>query len=94
MKEAREIIKSVQLTEKSTRLSEKENKYFFEVARDANKIDIKRAVEELFKVTVISVNTMNYAGKKKRERTMSFGRKSHWKRAVVALKEGDKIEFM
>ena len=94
MKDARDIVKSVQLSEKSTRLGEAENKYFFEVAKDANKIDIKRAVQELFKVTVVGVNTMNYMGKKRRERTRNFGRTPHWKRAVVTLKRGDKIEIM
>ena len=94
MKDARDIVKSVQLSEKSTRLGEAENKYFFEVAKDANKIDIKRAVQELFKVTVVGVNTMNYMGKKRRARTRNFGRTPHWKRAVVTLKRGDKIEIM
>ena len=93
MKDARDIIKSVQITEKGTRLTEKEDKYFFKVAVTAGKPDIKRAVEELFKVSVTKVNTMNYSGKKKRERTLSFGRKSHWKRAVVTLKKGEKIQF-
>ncbi len=94
MIDARNIIKSVQMTEKSTRLGGTENKYFFEVDGTANKVDIKRAVQELFKVSVVKVNTMNYRGKKKRERTQSFGRTSNWKRAIVALKAGDKIELM
>lgn len=94
MTDARDIIKSVQMTEKSTRLGGAENKYFFEVAGNANKIDIKRAIQELFKVSVVKVNTMNYLGKNKRERTRNFGRTAHWKRAVVTLKQGDKIELM
>ena len=94
MTDARDIIKSVQMTEKSTRLGGTENKYFFEVDGDANKIDIKRAVQELFKVSVVRVNTMNYRGKNRRERTQNFGRTAHWKRAIVTLKEGDKIELM
>lgn len=94
MTDARDIIKSVQMTEKSTRLGGTENKYFFEVDGDANKIDVKRAVQELFKVSVVQVNTMNYRGKKRRERTQNFGRTAHWKRAIVTLKEGDKIELM
>lgn len=94
MTDARDIIKSVQMTEKSTRLGGTENKYFFEVDGGANKIDIKRAVQELFKVSVVKVNTMNYRGKNRRERTRSFGRTAHWKRAVVTLKQGDKIELM
>jgi large subunit ribosomal protein L23 len=50
--------------------------------------------EELFKKTVVDVNTANFAGKKKRERTASFGRRANWKKAVVTLKEGDKIELV
>ena len=52
----------------------------------------RRAVEALFKVTVTDVNTMTYRGKRKRERTAKYGRRTHWKRAVVTLKEGEKIE--
>ena len=65
----------------------------FEVAADANKTQIKQAIETLFKKTVVAVNTCNYAGKKKRERTASFGRKADWKKAIVTLKAGDKIEL-
>jgi large subunit ribosomal protein L23 len=82
----------MQLTEKATALLEK-NQYFFEVASSANKIDVKRAVEELYKVSVVSVNTMRYAGKRKRERTVQYGRRSAWKRAVVTLKKGDSIDL-
>ena len=92
MKEAGLVIRRMQLTEKATALAEK-NKYFFEVAPSANKIDVKRAVEELYKVSVVSVNTMKYAGKRKRERTIQYGRRSAWKRAVVTLKEGDSIDL-
>ena len=51
------------------------------------------AIEKLFGKTVLSVNTSNYAGKKKRERTANYGRKPHWKKAIVTLKEGDKIDL-
>ena len=78
---------------KGTLLSEKQNKYVFRVKPHANKIQIKHAIEQLFKKTVIAVNTCNYAGKKKRERTAAFGRKAHWKKAIVTLKEGDKIDL-
>ena len=94
MKEAFENIQTVILTEKATLLSEKHNQYVFRVRPKANKIEIKRAVEQLFKKTVVGVNTANFAGKKKRERTASFGRRSHWKKAVVTLKEGDKIDLV
>jgi len=69
------------------------NKYVFRVHPDANKIEIRQAIEKLFKKTVVAVNTCNYTGKKKRERTAAFGRKPHWKKAIVTLKEGDKIEL-
>ena len=94
MKNPHDIIKSVQLTEKGTGLMEKENKYFLTVAPSANKIEIKQAVESAFKVAVAKVNTMNYSGKRKRERTSQFGRRPAWKRAIVTLKEGEKIDFV
>jgi large subunit ribosomal protein L23 len=94
MKESFDHIQTVILTEKATLLSEKNNQYVFRVSPKANKIDIKRAIEGLFKKTVIDVNTANFAGKKKRERTASFGRRAHWKKAVVTLKEGDKIDLV
>jgi large subunit ribosomal protein L23 len=89
-----DIIHTASLTEKSTLLSEKHNKYVFRVSPRANKIQIKKAIEKLFQKKVIDVNTCNYAGKKKRERTQNFGRKAHWKKAIVTLKEGDKIELV
>jgi large subunit ribosomal protein L23 len=93
MNEAFDIIDSIRLTEKGTLLSEKENKYVFRVKPHANKLQIKRAIEQLFHKTVIAVNTCNYAGKKKRERSANFGRKAHWKKAIVTLKEGDRIDL-
>jgi large subunit ribosomal protein L23 len=91
MNHPHEIIQNISLTEKAQLLSETENRYFFRVSPGANKLEIKEAVEHLFKTKVLSVNTSNYAGKKKRERTAAFGRKAHWKRAVVRLKAGEKI---
>ena len=88
-----DIVQTVCLTEKATLLSEKHNKYVFRVNPKATKIQIKDAVQKLFKKSVLSVNTCNYAGKKKRERTASFGRKADWKKAIVTLKQGDKIEL-
>ncbi len=89
-----DIIQTASLTEKASLLSEKHNKYVFRVSPRANKIQIKQAIEKLFNKKVIDVNTCNYAGKKKRERTASFGRKPHWKKAIVTLKEGDKIDLV
>ena len=93
MKDSYDIVKKLLLTEKGTRLSELENKFVFKVARDANKVDIKRAVEDLFKVKVTKVNTMKRKGKKRRERTVNYGRTADWKRAVVTLDEGSKIDL-
>ena len=93
MKDLYDIVQTVCLTEKATLLSEKHNKYVFRVHPSANKLQIRDAVEKLFKKSVLSVNTCNYAGKKKRERTASFGRKANWKKAIVTLKQGDKIEL-
>jgi large subunit ribosomal protein L23 len=93
MNEPYEIIQTIVFTEKATLLSETLNKYVFRVNPRANKLQIKLAVERLFKKKVVGVNTCNYAGKKKRERTAAYGRKAHWKKAIVTLKEGDKINL-
>ena len=94
MKQASDLIKQVLLTEKGTRLSEEQNQYLFRVAMDANKIEIKRAVEALFNVRVMAVNTMRRKGKKKRERTANFGTTAAWKRAVVTLHAEDSINLI
>mgnify|MGYP001193078357 FL=1 len=91
MKQSYQVIRKVLVTEKGTRLTAAENKYLFRVDPRADKREIRRAVEELFNVHVTRVNTMVRAGKKKRERTPSYGRTSDWKRAVVTLKAGDSI---
>ena len=94
MKNSADLIKAVLLTEKGTQLSEEENKYLFRVSMTANKIEIKRAVEELFSVRVMAVNTMRRKGKKKRERTASYGTTAAWKRAVVTLHADDSINLI
>ncbi|MGA0093244.1 MAG: 50S ribosomal protein L23 [Chthoniobacterales bacterium] len=94
MKEPFDIIRTVRLTEKSTVLTDKGNKYVFEVNPAANKLEIKAAIESLFQKKVVSVNTANYAGKKKRERRADFGRRPHWKKAIVTLKEGEKLDLV
>ena len=93
MNDYHDIIETVRLTEKATLLGEQRNQYVFRVRRNANKIQIKQAVEKLFKKTVIAVNTMHCPGKVRRQRTAAQGRTSDWKKAVVTLKAGDKIEF-
>jgi len=94
MIEATQVIQTIRLTEKSSSLSEKHNQYVFRVATAANKLEIKRAVEHLFGKKVVRVNTAQHAGKKKRERRADFGRRAHWKNAVVTLAEGEKIELV
>lgn len=94
MKDAYDFIQNILLTEKATLLSEKCNQYVFRVNPSANKIQIKRAIEQIFNKKVVAVNTANYAGKKKRERRADFGRRPHWKKAVITLKEGEKLEVI
>ncbi|GAB4179807.1 MAG: 50S ribosomal protein L23 [Terrimicrobiaceae bacterium] len=93
MNEVFDHVQTIILTEKATILSESQNQYVFRVSPRANKLQIKRAIEQLFKKTVVNVNTTNYAGKKKRERTANFGRRPNWKKAIVTLKAGEKIEL-
>jgi large subunit ribosomal protein L23 len=93
MKEPTQIVANIRLTVKASLLGERNNQYVFRVATDANKIEIKQAIEKLFGKKVVRVNTAQYAGKKKRERRADFGRKTHWKKAVVTLAEGEKIEL-
>jgi large subunit ribosomal protein L23 len=92
MKEAHQIIKRPLITEKSTRQKEEGNQIVFMVDPQANKIEIRQAVEKLFKVKVRRVHTMNLVGKRKRMGRF-FGWKSDWKKAIVTLREGDRIEF-
>ncbi len=91
MIESYQVVKSLLRTEKGAIQSE-ENKYFFSVKKDANKIQIKKAVEEIYKVKVESVNTTIVPGKLKRVR-YKLGHTPDWKKAVVTLKDGQKIEL-
>ncbi len=90
MKSPREIIIQPMVTEKSTIKRETENLYTFKVVMDANKNQIKHAVEELFQVKVLDVRTMNFLGKMRRMGRFS-GRKPTWKKAVVKIAEGSSI---
>ena len=92
MKDPRSIVRRALITEKGTTLREKQNQYHFEVARDANKIEIKRAIEVIFSVKVGSVRTQQLRGKVKRQ-GRSSGRRSDWKKAIVTLKPDQKIEL-
>lgn len=93
MRDPRSIIRRALLTEKSSRVRETQNKVFFEVAIDANKLEIKDAVEKIFDVDVVGVTTMVRRGKMKRFGRY-LGRRSNWKRAVVTLKAGDSIDVL
>lgn len=89
------IVKPI-VTEKMTALTEKLNRYGFRVQPSANKIQIAKAIQELYNVTVLSVNTINYRGKNKSRYTKSGmvkGSESAFKKAIVTLKEGDVIDF-
>jgi large subunit ribosomal protein L23 len=88
-----EVIKTVRLTEKGSSQAEKFNQYTVVADRRANKIQIRQAVQELFKVKVLSVNTVNVRGKARRQRTAQAGRTPNWKKAIVTLKEGEKISL-
>ncbi len=93
MKNTYSVIRGPMLTEKGTLLKETENKVLFKVAKSANKIEIKKAVEEIFKVKVDRVTTMNYAGKIKKMGRFA-GKRPDWKKAIVTLKKGEKLEFI
>jgi len=86
-----EVVKTVRLTEKGTRQGEKFNQYTVVADRRATKPQIRQAVQELFKVKVTKVNTLNVHGKARRQRTSQAGQTNDWKKAIVTLKEGDKI---
>jgi len=88
-----DIIKTVRVTEKGARQSDSLNAYTVVADRRATKPQIRRAVEELFKVKVLRVNTMNVSGKLRRKNTKSRGYTPDWKKAIVTLKEGDAINL-
>lgn len=93
---ATEILFRPIVTEKLTALGEKLNRYGFIVDKGANKIEIKKAVAELYGVTVASVNTIRYSGKIKSRNTKAgliSGRKNAFKKAIITLGEGEKIDF-
>jgi len=93
MKTSYNVLLNPLLTEKATMLKEDNNQVLFKVARDANKIDVKRAVEEVFKVKVSKVRMINYRGKKKRMGRYE-GKRPDWKKAIVTLQKGEKLDFI
>jgi large subunit ribosomal protein L23 len=92
MKDARSVVRKALITEKGTVLREVRNQYHFEVARDANKIEIRHAVEKLWNVSVVDVRTCIVRGKEKRVNRY-VGRKPAWKKAIVTLAAGQNVEF-
>ena len=88
-----DIIKTVRVTEKGTVQGDKFNQYTVIADRRANKVQIRHAVQDLFKVTVLRVNTMSVRGKYRHLRTPKEGKAPDWKKAVVTLKDGDKINL-
>jgi large subunit ribosomal protein L23 len=87
-----EILQRPHVTEKSTFQREDDNQIVMRVRPDANKVEIRQAVEKLLGVKVTAVNTMNYRGKTKRMGRIT-GRRSNWKKAVVTLEAGEEVEF-
>lgn len=86
------IIRRPIITEKGTSLKDMSNQLLFEVDQKANKSEIKKAIEKIFKVTVLSVRTQNRLGKRKRL-GRSVGRRRSWKKAIVTLRQGDRVDF-
>ncbi len=93
MKNRHDILVGPMLTEKGALMKEQDNKVLFKVAMDANKIEIKGAVEENFKVKVERVATIVCKGKTKRMGKHE-GKRPDWKKAIVTLKEGEKLDFI
>ena len=89
-KDPHQVIGQALTTERSVLMREEDNRYAFRVATSANKLDIKQAIEELFKVHVIDVRTQNVRGKMKRLGRFS-GRRPGWKKAIVKLKKGENL---
>lgn len=97
MRDPREVIVQAVLTEKALRLKDGLNQYVFKVAQDANKIEIKEAIEKRFSVKVTSLRTMKIKPKPRQRFTRGgrvTGFTSGWKKAVVTLEEGDKLDFL
>jgi len=93
MKNIYTVMKKPLFTEKGSNLKETQNKILVEVARDANKVDIKRAIEEIFKVKVEKVSTISRKGKWKRF-GRSVGKRPDRKKAIITLKKGEKLDFI
>ncbi|VVM06702.1 50S ribosomal protein L23 [Methylacidimicrobium tartarophylax] len=93
MRDHRMILRHIWMTEKATILGEKQNQYVFEVARDATKHEIRKAVEKAFSKKVIAVNTLRTRGKVRRGRVGRIGKSSARKKAIVTLAPGEKLDL-
>ncbi len=89
-----DVIKTIRITEKGTLQSSKFNQYTVVADPRANKVQIRHAIQDLFKVKVIAVNTLSVRGKKRRQSTKQAGTASNWKKAIVTLKKDDKISLV
>lgn len=94
MKDIYQIVRNIRLSEKASYLQEHNNEIVIEVDRRANKIEIRRAVEQLFDKKVVGVRTANCAGKERRRRRKDAGRTAHWKKAIVRLAEGESLDLI
>lgn len=92
MKDLSKVIVRPLITEQGTDMREKHNQYFFEVAVDANKLEIRQAIEQFFGVKVTQVRTMNYRGKIKRMGRYQ-GKRADWKKAIVTLAKDETIDL-
>ena len=93
MKDPYQTIRTIRLSEKASLATELNNEYVFEVDTKANKLEIAHAIRTIFGKKVAQVRTCNYDGKARRKRTASAGRTSAWKKAVVRLAPGEKIDL-
>ncbi len=94
MKDPHSVIQTIRLSEKATLLGDTNNEYVFVVHPKANKLEIKQAVEQHFGKKVAGVRTANFFGKSRRERRADAGRTNHWKKAIVRLKDGERLDLV
>jgi large subunit ribosomal protein L23 len=94
MRNPYDIVKRPHLTEKATKLTDFANKYIFEVDKDATKLEIRHAIEAIFKKKVRGVNTFSVRGKLRRKRTRDRGRTNSMKKAIVTLAKGEKLDLV
>lgn len=94
IKDPHSVIHTIRLSEKATRLGEENNDYVFIVDRAANKIQIKAAVEQHFGKKVVAVRTCTFDGKARRKRRADAGRTNHYKKAIVRLKDGERLDLV